>query len=70
MTDKCDWDASPSTKSTPGVIKSSSSSQVNADASELSSGHQTLSFAQLERQLGDLVPVSPQILQATGASPF
>lgn len=31
MTDKFDWDASPSIKSTPGVIKSGSSNQVNAD---------------------------------------
>lgn len=82
MTDKFDWDASPSIKSTPGVIKSSSSNQVNADgiveyaelggthrdhqspgpALEKSSdgcgpspSHQTLSFTQLERQLGHLV---------------
>lgn len=31
MTDKFDWDASPSIKSTPGLIKSSSWNQVNAD---------------------------------------
>lgn len=82
MTDKFDWDASPSIKSTPGVIKSSSSNQGNADgiieyaelgrthrdhqspgpaqekssdASEPSPSHQTLSFTELERQLGHLV---------------
>lgn len=73
MTDKFDWDASPSIKSTPGIIKSSSSSQVDADASEPSSSHHTLSFAQLERQLGHLVPCVPTDLQeprATRATSF
>lgn len=59
MTDKLDWDASASIKSTLGVIKSSSSSQVKVDASEPSRSHsdpQVCMSGEATGRLGALCP--------------